>query len=192
LRVVDIFAPTHQGFERAVIEMIPRLQAYCRHRVGDAATAEDLAQDALLKAFRGRAALRDETRLEVWLYRIAHGTVMDNYRRKPLTEAWLGEPAQASCPNDITAVMTYNVRCYLETLPRGYRDAVHLADYEGLPHAEVARRLGFSLAATKSRVLRGRLMVKRLMEARCRFEYDRLGNVIGYQLRSASCSGNAA
>lgn len=33
--------------------------------------------------------------------------------------------------------MTSNVRCYLETLPSGYRDAVHLADYEGLPHAEI-------------------------------------------------------
>ena len=190
--MVDIVVPTHRSFERAMIEMVPRLQAYCRHRVNDAATAEDLAQEILLKAFRGSAALRDETRLEVWLYRIAYGTVMDHYRRKPLTEAWLSEPAQASCPNNITAVMTYNVRCYLETLPRGYRDAVHLADYEGLPHAEVARRLGFSLAAAKSRVLRGRLMVKRLMEARCRFEYDRLGNVIGYQLRSACCSGEAA
>ncbi|HMJ07037.1 MAG TPA: sigma-70 family RNA polymerase sigma factor [Chthoniobacterales bacterium] len=175
-----------------MIEIWPQLQAYCRRRVGDTATAEDLAQEILLKAFRGRAALRDETRLVAWLYRIAHGTVMDHYRRKPRPETWLCEPAQASRPNDITAVMTSNVRCYLETLPRGYRDAVHLADYEGLPHAEVARRLGFSLAAAKSRVLRGRLMVKRLMEARCRFEYDRLGNVIGYQLRSAGCSGEAA
>jgi RNA polymerase sigma-70 factor (ECF subfamily) len=126
----DVAAPTHERFERAVIEMAPRLHAYCRRRVNDAATAEDLAQEILLKAFRGRAALRNETGLEAWLYRIAHGTVMDHYRRTPLTEAWLCEPAQPCRPNDITAVMTYNVRCYLETLPRGYRDAVHLADYE--------------------------------------------------------------
>ena len=169
--------------------MTPRLQAYCRRRVCDAATAEDLTQEVLLKAFRGRAALRDETRLEAWLYRIAHGTVMDHYRRKPLLEQWQCEPVEEPQREDITAVMTYNVRCYLETLPRGYRDAVHLADYEGLPHAEVARRLGFTLAAAKSRVLRGRLMVKQLLEARCRFEYDRMGKIIGYQLRypSASC-----
>lgn len=191
--MVDIFAPTREGFERAAVEMAPRLRAYCRRRVKEAATAEDLVQEILLKAFRGRAALRDETRLEAWLFQIAHGTVMDHYRRKPLPEAWLAESTSspASPPNDITAVMTSNVRCYLETLPRGYRDAVFLADYEGLSHAEVARRLGISLAAAKSRVLRGRLMVKRLMEARCRFEYDRLGNVIGYQLRSPCCSADA-
>jgi len=69
--MVDIVVPTHRSFERAMIEMVPRLQAYCRHRVNDAATAEDLAQEILLKAFRGSAALRDEARLEVWLYRIA-------------------------------------------------------------------------------------------------------------------------
>jgi RNA polymerase sigma-70 factor (ECF subfamily) len=167
-----------------VIEIAPRLHAYCRRRVCDPATAEDLAQEALLKAFRGRAALRDETRLEAWLYRIAHGTVMDHYRRRPLTEQWRCEPAEEPQANDITTVMACNVRCYLETLPKGYRDAVHLADYEGLPHAEVARRLGFSLPAAKSRVLRGRLMVRQLLESRCRFEYDRLGNIIGYQLRT--------
>ena len=149
---LDILVPTNRGFEQIVIDIAPRLLAYCRRRVRDAATAEDLAQEILLKAFRSRTALRDETRLEAWLYRIAHGTVMDYYRRKPLPEQWRCDPAEDAQKNDIIAVMTYNVRCYLETLPKGYRDAVHLADYEGLPHAEVARRLGFSVAAAKSRV----------------------------------------
>ncbi len=187
---MDIFAPTHGDFERAVIDFTPRLQAYCRRRVCDRATAEDLAQEVLLKAFRGRDALRDAARLEAWLYRIAHGTVMDHYRHRPRPEPWECEPA-AEPTSDVTAVLTYNVRCYLETLPSGYRDAVHLADYEGLPHAEVARRLGFSLAAAKSRVLRGRRMVKQILESRCRFEYDRLGKIIGYQPRHPPADSGA-
>ena len=84
-----------------------------------------------------------------------------------------------------------SARCYLETLPPEYRDPVHLAEYEGLCHVDVARRLGLTLAAAKSRVRRGKIMVRSLMEAHCRFEYDARGNIIGYQLRPKPNCGAA-
>src|SRR4051794_26277598 len=73
---------TQTAFDREVAQISPRLLAYFRNRVGDVATAEDLRQEALLKAYRMRAALRDKTRFEPWLFRIAHGTIVDHYRKR--------------------------------------------------------------------------------------------------------------
>src|SRR5215212_3803722 len=176
------------AFDLAVVGIAQRLPGYFRRRVRDSSTAEDLAQETLLKAYRCRAALRDQGRVEPWLYRIAHGALADYYRRQArrveLRDDAPQEPVGLTDKDQMMRIIVCSARCYLESLPRDYRDPVHLADYEGLPHAEVARRLGLSLAATKTRVRRGKLMVRSLMEARCRFEYDALGNIIGYELRA--------
>ena len=55
---------------------------------------------------------------------------------------------------------------------------VKLADYEGLPQAEIGRRLGISLAAAKSRIRRGRQRVRALLEECCVMVYDRRGKVV--------------
>ena len=44
---------------------------------------EDLTQETLLKAFRGRGALREAARIEAWVYGIAHHTLVDHYRHRP-------------------------------------------------------------------------------------------------------------
>jgi RNA polymerase sigma-70 factor (ECF subfamily) len=173
-------------FDRILVEMAALLPAYFRRRLSDVQTVEDLTQETLLKAFRARATLREQTRIEGWIYGIARRTLVDHYRRRrPVAVSGVELPyRQVTGCDDVRAVLVSSARCYLETLPRTYRDAVHLAEYEGLGHNEVADRLGLSLAAAKSRVRRGKIMVRNLMEARCRFEYDGLGNIIGYEVRS--------
>lgn len=63
-------------------------------------------------------------------------------------------------------------------LPETYREAVQLSELEGLPQHEIARRLGLSLSGAKSRVQRGRALLKDVLEQCCRFEFDRRGNLI--------------
>jgi RNA polymerase sigma-70 factor (ECF subfamily) len=189
-RVSRIRRRKQAAFDLKVAQISRRLLVYFRNRVGNLAIAEDLQQETLLKAYRGQAALRDERRFEPWLFRIAHGTIVDYYRRQYSQNKLACDLPAETGPdtNDVTTVMACAVRCYLETLPKAYREAVQLADYEGLPHAEVARRLGLTLAAAKSRVRRGKLLVKSLVEAECRLEFDPLGKVIGYQRRESAAS----
>ena len=66
-------------------------------------------------------------------------------------------------------------------MPEGYREAVQLAELEGLSQQEVAERLGLSLSGAKSRIRRGRGMLKEALEACCHFEFDRRGNMTDYE-----------
>jgi RNA polymerase sigma-70 factor (ECF subfamily) len=162
-----------------------RIRAFIGGRIGPPNDADDLTQETFLKAFRGVDSLRDKSRVEAWLYRIARRTIVDYYRRRPAPEK-LGDPAAASTDTHlerVTAAVTCSALCYLGTLPDEYRQPVLLADYEGLSHSEIAQRLGISLSATKSRVRRGRQRVRELMEDCCRMVYDARGKIIDYELR---------
>jgi len=180
---------TAPAFDANVLEMAPRLRAFLRRRVRDDATADDLTQETLLKVYRSRATLRDDTRLEAWLYRVARTTLVDHYRRRRPTEEL--PPALAAESRDeiaaMRAAMAASLPRFLDELPEAYREPVRLAELEGLPLAKIALRMNLSLTAVKSRVRRGRKMLRAALQACCRFEFDRLGQVIGWERRRLLC-----
>lgn len=165
--------------ERLWGEFAEQLGGFLRRRVGSDAEADDLRQDVFLKLQRELEAAHSIHDLGAWLYRTARNSVIDHYRTRksgePVNEA-LPDEAPSSDP-DLTTLMA-SFRRMIHALPDGYREAVILADIEELPHKVVAERLGLSLSATKSRVLRGRLMLRESLDACCRFERDRRGSVI--------------
>lgn len=187
---------TAAAFDANVLEVAPRLRGFLRRRVRDDATADDLTQETLLKAFRSRDTLRDDARLEAWLYRVARTTLIDHYRRQRPTEELPPELA-ADRPDEVAAMraaMAASLRRFLEELPAAYREPLRLAELEGLPLAKIALRMNLSLTAVKSRVRRGRQMLRTRLQTCCRFEFDRLGQVIGWERRHLlGCgSGGAA
>jgi RNA polymerase sigma-70 factor (ECF subfamily) len=177
-------------FDRTVAEFSARLRSFIRRRVRDDATADDLTQETLLKVFRSRAALRDGQRLEAWLYRIARTTLIDFHRRAKPTEelpaTLTSEPADEVA--QLREAVMVSTRRFLEELPAAYREPVRLAELEGLPLAKIALRLDLSLTAVKSRVQRGRALLKKKLQDCCRFEFDRHGKVIGWERRRPTCA----
>lgn len=175
-------------FDRAVAGFAETLRAFIRRRVRDDSSAEDLTQETLLKVYRSRESLRDGQRLEAWLYRIARTTIIDSYRRRRPTEelpaALAAEPADEIAQLR-QAVMTATKR-FLEELPEAYREPVRLAELEGMPLAKIALRTGLSLTAVKSRVQRGRAMLKKKLQDCCRFAFDPHGRVIDWERRGAT------
>lgn len=172
-------------FDASVVEFTARLRAFVRRRVRDEPTADDVTQDTLLKVFRSRAALRDGQRLEAWVYQIARSTLADHYRRRRPAEA-LPEEIAAEPLDEVAALresVIASTKRFLEALPEAYREPVRLAELEGLPLAKIALRLDLGLTAVKARVRRGRARLKKRLQACGRFEFDRMGKVIGWERR---------
>ena len=172
-------------FDASVVDFAAKLRGFIRRRVRDEATADDLAQETMLKVYRSRAALRDGQRLEAWLYRIARTTIIDHYRRRkpsePVPETMAAESADEV--GQLRETVLASMKRFLEELPEDYREPVRLAELERLPLAKIALRMDLSLTAVKSRVQRGRAMLKKKLQDCCRFEFDRQGKVIGWEKR---------
>ncbi len=71
----------------------------------------------------------------------------------------------------------------IDDLPDKYREALWLTEFEGLTQVELAERLGISVSGAKSRVQRGRSLLRHDLLDCCQFEFDRRGGIIGYTTR---------
>jgi RNA polymerase sigma-70 factor (ECF subfamily) len=92
---------------------------------------------------------------------------------------------------DIEARLAASLRSMIDCLPEEYREALILTEFEGITQQELAQRLGLSLSGAKSRVQRGRKMLREMLLACCHFEFDRLGKVIDYYPHCQCCADGA-
>jgi RNA polymerase sigma-70 factor (ECF subfamily) len=140
--------------------------------------AADVTQEVFLKAFRGIRGFRQGSSLKTWLYRIAVRESL-NYRRwfwrhlrfqGPIDEEQYDGAIEVedttSSPFDEFASREIQraVQSALGGVPPVFRAAVILRDLEGLSYEEVAEVLDVSVGTVKSRILRGRRMLRELLE----------------------------
>jgi RNA polymerase sigma-70 factor (ECF subfamily) len=167
------------------------IRKFLRARTGTDADADDLLQEVFVRVHKQLPTLRTPERLQSWVYQIARNAVIDHYRaRRTSTEQntnLLADEPPAKDPVDLTPTL----RRFVANLPQAYREPIELHEFRGVPLDNVAKQLGLSLTATKSRVRRGRLMLRKMLDQCCRFEFDRRGRVIDYTPRSeCDCSEN--
>lgn len=165
------------------------LKAFILRRVKSPAESEDILQDVFLKMLTG---LQGGTRVahpRAWLFAVARNAVVDHFRSRrpmePLPDDLTGRrPQEDGGPlEEIGACLTPMINA----LPPKLREALILADLQELPQKEAARRLGVTLAAFKSRILRGRAQTRRMIEDCCHLELDARGGLMDYVPRQAGC-----
>ena len=184
----DTVGEAWQGYRAELVRFV-------RARVGEPALADDIVHDVLLKALARLDTLADPTRLRAWLYGITRNAIADHYRAWRPSEPLPEEVAEES-PEVAERAERELARCLtplLGALSEPYRQALVLAEVEGLPQREIARREGLSFSGAKSRVQRGRKLLRDALLACCRVELDRRGGVSGYAQRAGcgSCAGDA-
>lgn len=173
--------------ERLWRDLEARLRRYVRRRVPKPGDADDVTQEVFARMHAGLGSLGDAGRAPAWLFRIAANAIADHYREQARRASDAEEPDLPGDPEDPAAAARRELAACLDPLiarlPEPYREAVRLADLDELPQAEAAHRLGISLPAMKSRVQRGRQRLRELLTSCCRLEFDRRGQVIGYERR---------
>ena len=148
--------------------------------LSDAADAADVTQEVFLCAFRGIRSFRRGSSLKTWLYRISVRQALNHRRwcwrhhRQQVsidgdedgnTHAFELQDGEAS-PFELCATheMQVAVRKALTAVPTLFRSSVILRDLEGLSYEEIAEVMDVSVGTVKSRILRGRRMLKEILD----------------------------
>jgi RNA polymerase sigma-70 factor (ECF subfamily) len=134
---------------------------------GNADDAQDLVQEVLLRVRKGLETYRPGS-LEGWLSRITTNTFLDDVRKRrrrpvdPLPENpdWVLPPTEAADETLAGSALPDDVQSALRRLPADYRAAVVLCDVVGLPYQEIAGALGVPVGTIRSRIHRGRAMLR--------------------------------
>jgi RNA polymerase sigma-70 factor (ECF subfamily) len=141
--------------------------------VGNVADAQDLTQEAFIKALQHQEQLKDEQKAAHWLSRIATNTAIDFLRRSgraTFCEIEHAPDSHSETPEELALQGEH--REYLEDglrlLSPRERAALMLRDVEGLPAEEVARQLNCSKATVRSHIANARTKMLRYMERRKR------------------------
>jgi RNA polymerase sigma-70 factor, ECF subfamily len=167
------------------------LRHFILQRIPDEQSADDVLQETFLKIHTRIASLRDEEKLQSWMYQIARNAIADYYRQQKATielpEA-LPVPDEPVFEDEVIKDLIPAIKAMVESLPATYREALILTEYEGLTQRELAQRLGLSFSGAKSRVQRAREKLKTMLLDCCHFEFDRLGKIIDYVPNCACCT----
>ena len=168
-----------------------QLYFFVLKRVTNSQIAEDIVQDVMLKAFTNRDSLHDDTKIEAWLYQITRNAITDYYRSHKEAGALPDEnllPEDGKDEDVRGELAECCIRPFVEQLPTPYKEAVILSELDGLTQAEVAQKQGISLSGAKSRVQRGRQLLKGALLQCCQFELDQRGQVTSFEPQSL-CNG---
>jgi RNA polymerase sigma-70 factor, ECF subfamily len=164
-----------------------KLKPFIAQRVSPSGV-EDVLQDVFLRMHRGLSALQDEERFGAWVYQIARSAISEHHRtsaKHPLTEQEtpVDETPTEEDDREASRDLASCVTLFVADLPSPYREAITLTELEGLTQKEAAEMLGISLAAMKSRVLRGRAKLRENLESCCAIALDTRGKVLSYEPR---------
>ena len=169
----DAYADLVDRYERPVFTLVLRM-------VRDRSLAEDLAQDAFVKAFAKLDRYDRKRKFSSWLFKIAHNTTIDHLRRRGLETVSLDEPPPGEEEGPARAVEDEEGQSPFESAERSdlsraltravgalrseYRQVIVLRYQAGLEYAEIAEEAGLPLGTVKTYIHRARKELAKLLE----------------------------
>jgi RNA polymerase sigma-70 factor (ECF subfamily) len=152
---------------RRIEEEIPRLRRYARALTRDVTAADDLVQDCLARALSKVHLWQEGTDLRAWLFTILHNQYVNHVRRAVREGTAVGlsetEPMLTSQPNQTKRLALRDLERAIAKLPEEQRAVLLLVGLEGMRYEEVATILDVPVGTIRSRLSRGREMLRQLM-----------------------------
>jgi len=152
---------------QGLVDLIPRLRRYARALVGDRASADDLVQDTLERAWTKLHLFRQGTDLRAWLFTVMHNVHVNRIRAARQTEALdeeMPELAQRAAQGD--SLVVRDLERAIAALPSAQREVLLLVALEDLSYEETARVLDIPVGTVMSRLARAREKVRALMSGK--------------------------
>ena len=190
-------APDPATIEVAWREFAGELRTFIGRRVARPEDADDILQLVALRLTQNSAPERDRRTLLAWLYTVTRNAITDHYRsavhRRELPtdgipERPVADPNEEEDTEQARAGLASCVRPLLELLPAEQAAALELVDLGGVSQVQAAQAVGISVSGMKSRVQRGRRVIRDAITACCEVTIDVRGSVRDFESRhGADC-----
>jgi RNA polymerase sigma-70 factor (ECF subfamily) len=156
-------ADTDETFKRELVGLIPHLRAFARSLCGDPTAADDLAQDAMLKAWDARASFQMGTNMKAWTFMILRNQFYSEKRRswrQSQLDPDVAERTLLAVDDPEAPIALDELRLALGSLPDEQREALVLVGAGGFAYEEAADICNCAVGTVKSRVSRARRAVQ--------------------------------
>lgn len=146
-------------------EFSGQIRGYLLGKVKQRDDAEDLLQEIFIKIHNNIGTLQDEKKLAPWIHQIVRNTLSDYYRKSRLETTELNEESttlsDTEVPDDIYSQCVNGcLKVFIDRLPDKYKEPLVLSDIKELKQKDIAKEMNLSYSGLKSRVQRGREMIK--------------------------------
>lgn len=151
-------------FEELLVRHLDHLYAFALRLAQNPHSAEDLVQEASLRAFQAFGSLRERGRFKAWIFQILRNVFSDRNSGRTLESLDQRqdiEPVEDGEDLLLKGLMLEEIRGALDRLPATFRVTIWLSDVEGFSQKEIAQILGCSLGTVGSRLYRGRALLRR-------------------------------
>jgi RNA polymerase sigma factor (sigma-70 family) len=156
------------AFGELVLRHQSAVRRFLRHLAsGDAALADDLAQETFIQAYRGLSRYRGDASFSIWLFGIAHNHWRNARRQQRDQAPWTDhETEKEPAPSPTrSADLRHDLAAALSQLPPDEQTALHLSYQQGLSHSEIASVLGWPLGTVKTHLARSKEKLRQLLAA---------------------------
>src|ERR671916_1563648 len=168
MRSFDLDEAAEAAFKRDLVGLIPHLRAFARTLCGDPAAADDLAQDAMMKAWDARTSFQPGTNMKAWTFMILRNQFYSEKRRswrQSQLDQEAAERTLVATDDPASPIALDELRQALGSLPDEQREALILVGAGGFAYEEAAEICGCAVGTVKSRVSRARRALHGILES---------------------------
>jgi RNA polymerase sigma-70 factor, ECF subfamily len=153
-------------FKNQMVALIPSLRAFARGLCRDREMADDVVQEAMMRAWASRNTFSPGTNFRAWMFQILRNQFYTSIRKNSRMTAWDPEAAERILvqePTQEAGIHVDDVNTALLQLPSQQREILLLVAGAGLSYEDAAVVAGCSVGTVKSRLNRGRAAIKAII-----------------------------
>lgn len=157
---------------------------------GDQQLAEDLRQEVFVRVHQHLPSLNEADKWQHWLHVVMRNVLNDHWKSQYRLKERDSEVIPSTSEEDDSTSKLIAETCVsnmIETLSEKYAEPLRLSDLEGVPQREIADRLGISWSGAKSRVQRGRQLLKDAILGCCRIELNHRNELVDAACSNPEC-----
>lgn len=155
------------------------LKRFVLSKIKDKDDVNDILQNVFIKLHSNLDSINDSAKIKSWLFQVTRNAMNDHFRKQKFSvdvdELDLSEEIEKDSVNE---QFLNCVKPHINKLPEKYREALTKVELQNYSQLKLAEELKISYSALKSRVQRGRELLKSYFKACCNISTDKYGNII--------------